>query len=155
MRLPILNCGPRVNRSFGAAVEAWNRRDYATAQGLFREHLAHYPQSPWASEALLHLAYAALAHSGYGEAQRYFQTVVTHNEPSSSPGAQKVLSKARIYLALLKARQGDSSQANKLLSMVMLGSPDWRDRTYASHWLQTLSRQRSGVRDRIKPTAIP
>ncbi len=59
---------------------AWNRRDFATAQSLFRGQLTRYPDSPWASDALLHLAYAALAHNRYAEAEGYLHSVVNRNE---------------------------------------------------------------------------
>ncbi len=70
---------------------------------------------------------------------------------SSSPDARLARSKARIYQAFLKDRQGDSAQARQLLGTVIQDSPDWRDRTYASHWLQTFSHRRPRLRKGVKP----
>ena len=50
-----------------------------------------------------------------------------------------MLGKARQRLGLLKVEQNNLEEAGALFT-ALLESPDWRHRTYASHWIQRLSR---------------
>ena len=50
-----------------------------------------------------------------------------------------MLGKARQRLGLLKVEQNNLDEAGALFT-ALLESPDWRPRTYASHWIQRISR---------------
>jgi RHS repeat-associated protein len=51
--------------------------------------------------------------------------------------------KAKARLGILKVYQNNFKEAKRLFSELKKESPDWRDRTYASHWIQRLSRYSS------------
>ncbi len=50
-----LSRGQRFNLSFGMAIQAWNKHEYKKAAGLLKKHVEEYSDSPWASEAVLHV----------------------------------------------------------------------------------------------------
>ncbi|MBU4231143.1 MAG: cysteine peptidase family C39 domain-containing protein [Desulfobacterales bacterium] len=131
-----------VNLSFGIAIQAWNRHEYQVAVAKFKRHMAQYPDSPWVSEALLHIGCDAIYHGRYNEAGNCFSQILEVNNSSPHPGAQMLAIKARLRLANLKSLQGNFREALNHLSVVKQSSPDWRDRTYAAHWIQRLSRER-------------
>ncbi|MEW6657342.1 MAG: RHS repeat-associated core domain-containing protein [Thermodesulfobacteriota bacterium] len=130
------------NASFGAAMQAWNEHRYTEAVELFRAHMAHYPDSPWAAEAVLHIGCDALYHGRYTEAQGAFQGIIQGNANNGHPGAQMLVHKARLRLANLKTLQGNFPEAMGQLAILKQSSPDWRHRTYAAHWIQRLSREK-------------
>ncbi|MHB8123838.1 MAG: RHS repeat-associated core domain-containing protein [Desulfuromonadaceae bacterium] len=134
---------PVVNASFGLAMQAWNRHEYPQALELFRAHLAEYPRSPWAAEALLHLACNCLSNGRYLEAQSAFLEIISANVDNPYPGAQMMVHKARFNLANLRAMQGNFPEAIELLRIIKQSSPDWRNRTYAAQWMQRLSREKA------------
>jgi predicted Zn-dependent protease len=47
--------GKKTNLSFGEAIQEWNRHEYKKAIKMLRKHMEDYPDSPWASEAVLHV----------------------------------------------------------------------------------------------------
>ncbi|MBM4295521.1 MAG: hypothetical protein FJ126_11565 [Deltaproteobacteria bacterium] len=130
-----------INHSFGEAIQAWNKHEYREAVELFRAHVAKYPDSPWASEAMLHIGCDALFHGRYSEAGSSFFWILRTNAANPHPGAQMMVHKTRVRLANLKTLQGNFSEALEHLRIVKQSSPDWRHRTYAAHWIQRLSRE--------------
>ncbi|MGA8129265.1 MAG: cysteine peptidase family C39 domain-containing protein, partial [Syntrophobacteraceae bacterium] len=130
-----------INASFGVAIQAWNQHQYRDAVKLFWTHLSQYPDSPWASEASLHCGCDALYNGRYSEAAGSFQWILQANATNKYPGAQKLAIKAHVRLANLKTLQGNFNEAMEHLRIVKQTSPDWRDGTYASHWIQRLSRE--------------
>src|SRR5206468_3136219 len=50
-----------------------------------------------------------------------------------------MVGKARQRLGLLKVEQNNLAEATTLFRELLAEGPDWRQRTYASHWLQRLS----------------
>ena len=129
-------------RDFGAAIEAWNRHDYAKGVALFRRHAADYPDSPWAGEALLHVGCDATYNGRYSEAEAVFKQLIARHQGKNHDGARQLLAKARQRLGVLKVEQNNLPEANELFRAMLRESPDWRHRTYASHWIQRLSRYR-------------
>jgi YD repeat-containing protein len=130
-----------INASFGEAIQAWNRHQYRDAVELFRTHLSQYTDSPWASEASLHIGCDALYNGRYSEAASSFKSILQANATNTYPGAQMITIKARVRLANLKTLRGNFNEAMEHLRIVKQTSPDWRDRIYASHWIQRLSRE--------------
>ncbi len=133
---------PAVNASFGEAMQAWNEHHYQEAVELFRLHIAQYPDSPWVAEAVLHIGCDSLYHGRYTEAQYAFESIIQANINSAHPGAQMLVHKARLRLANLKTAQGNLPAAMQLYTLLKQYSPDWRQRTYAAHWIQRLSREK-------------
>jgi RHS repeat-associated protein len=128
-----------INLDFGQAIQAWNEHRYKEAVEMFKTHVQKYPDSPWASEAVLHMGCDALYHGRYSEAENWFNWIIQSNSASSFPGALRLVIKARVRLANLKTAQGNFQGALEHLRIVKQASPNWRDRTYASHWIQRLS----------------
>jgi RHS repeat-associated protein len=127
------------HRDFGRAIEAWNLHQYRQAVALFHQHLEAFPDSPWASEAALHIGCDATYNGRYSEAETIFNQLIAENQGKQHAGARILLSKARQRLAILNIERNNLEEANGLLTALLLDSPDWRHRTYASHWIQRLS----------------
>jgi RHS repeat-associated protein len=128
-----------VNRSFGEAIQAWNRHDYQAATALFEEHLAQHPESPWASEARLHCACYSLYHGRYSDAEASLAQIIEENSALDHPGAKSLLAKARLRLGNLRVAQGEIAASREVYRVLQAESPDWRHRTYASHWIKNLA----------------
>jgi len=130
----------QVNLSFGRAIQAWNRHEYKNAVKLFKEHVEQYPHSPWASEAALHIGCEAQYNGRYGEAEERFTWIIEKNRAKSHRGAKFLANKARLRLGVLRVYQNDFRGAKGLFRELKKEGSDWRQRTYAAHWIQRLSR---------------
>jgi tetratricopeptide (TPR) repeat protein len=124
---------------FGRAIEEWNKHEYPKAVEMFRKHIKDFPDSPWAAEAELHIGCDATYNGRYTEADTIFRKLIADHQGKDHEGAKMLLGKARQRLALLKVEQNNLEEAGALFT-ALLESPDWRHRTYASHWIQRLSR---------------
>lgn len=133
----------KINLSFGEAIQEWNKHEYKKAVKLFRKHIEEYPDSPWASEAVLHIGCDATFNGRYTEAEQSFNWILDRNKGKDFAGAKVLLTKAKSRLAILKVFQNNFSESQKLFSELKKESSDWRDRTYAAHWIQRLSRYSS------------
>lgn len=131
---------PLANLSFGSAIEAWNRHRYKEAYQLFNEHVQQFPHSPWVGEALLHQGCEARYEGRMNEAEQTYQRIIADNEGKTAEGAKRLLNKARLRMANLKALQNDIPQAQAYYRQLHAKGLDWRERTYASHWLLQLSK---------------
>jgi RHS repeat-associated protein len=127
---------------FGQAIEAWNRHDYPRAVWLFRKHIQDFADSPWVAEAALHIGCDATYNGRYGEAEALFQGLVAQCQGATHPGARMMLNKARMRLGLVKVAQNNFAEATRLFRELKQDSPDWKQRTYAAHWIQRLARYR-------------
>ena len=128
------------NSDFGKAIEEWNKHEYPKAVAMFRKHLEEFPDSPWAAEAALHIGCDATYNGRYSEAESIFRKLIAEHLGKDHDGARMMLSKARQRLAILKVEQNNLEEAEAVFSQLLQESPDWRHRTYASHWIQRLSR---------------
>ncbi|GJQ58205.1 MAG: hypothetical protein D8M57_03055 [Candidatus Scalindua sp. AMX11] len=129
-----------MNLSFGKAIQEWNRHNYKKAVTMFRQHVADYPESPWASEAILHVGCDARYNGRYSEAEESFRQIIESNRDNDYVGAQMLKNKARLRLGVLKVVQNNFKDAEWQFSGLKTDSISWRDRTYASHWVQRISR---------------
>ncbi|MCX6922893.1 MAG: cysteine peptidase family C39 domain-containing protein, partial [Verrucomicrobia bacterium] len=127
------------NLDFGKAIEEWNKHEYPKAVRMFRKHVKEFADSPWAAEALLHVGCDATYNGRYTEADSIFRQLIADHQGKEHEGSRMLLGKARQRLALLKVEQNNLEEASVLFT-ALLESPDWRHRTYASHWIQRLSR---------------
>jgi len=128
-----------INLSFGHAMQAWNRHEYTKAVRLLKKHVEEYPDSPWASEAILHLGCDSQYNGRYTEAEQHFNWLILENTNKTQAGARTLLNKARLRMGVLKVYQFNFEEAKELFRVLKQESEDWRDRTYASHWIQRLS----------------
>jgi len=135
-----------INWDFGRAIEAWNRHEWQQASAMFRQHLNTYPDSPWAAEAALHIGCDATYHERYSEAEQYFQEIIQTQKDNPDPGGQMLLNKARQRLGIVRLGQNDPDAAVDLFRQLKAESPDWRQRTYAAHWIQRIARLTSSNR---------
>jgi hypothetical protein len=104
----------KINASFGKAIQAWNKHEYPKAVGLFRRHVKDYPDSPWASEAILHAGCDATYNGRYTEAEEAFRWIISENQGKDHEGARSLLNKARLRLGTLKVYQNDLNGAEEL-----------------------------------------
>lgn len=132
-----------VNLSFGKAIQEWNKHEYKLAVKLFNEHVSQYPDSPWVAEAQLHMGCDAQYTGRYSEADKLFSTIIDTYSKNESDGPQKMVNKAQLRMGVLKTFQNNLPEAEKQFTTLMQQSDNWRDKTYASHWLQRLSNYNS------------
>jgi RHS repeat-associated protein len=128
---------------FAQAIEQWNNHQYSESVQLFRRHAERFPDSPWAAEATLHVGCDATYNGRYTEAEGIFTQLIATYNGNEHPGAKMMLNKARQRLALVKVEQNNLEEATALFLDLQGKSTDWRQRTYAAHWLQRLSRYRA------------
>jgi RHS repeat-associated protein len=128
------------NLSFGIAIQEWNSHNYKLAVELFNQHIAEYPDSPWVGEAMLHLGCYSQFNGMYTDADELFNEILATNVDNPYEGAKNLANKARARLGILKIYQYDFEGAQKEFARIIAESKNWRDRTYASHWIQRLSR---------------
>ncbi len=129
-----------INLSFGKAIQAWNKHEYKEAVGMFEEHLREFPDSPWAAESALHIGCDARYSGRYTEATDQFNGIIEKYKDNPHEGAKRLVNKAKLRLANVKALQNNFPEAKKYFRELIGESDDWRSRTYGSHWLQRLSR---------------
>ncbi len=139
-----------VNLSFGMAIEEWNRHNYREAIRLFKKHIEDFPSSPWLSEARLHMGCDAKYHGRYTEAEAHFKWVIENNEGKSHEGALRLRTKAMQRLGILGVLQNNLDAATEIFANLKKESLDWRERTYASHWIQRISRYKSNKEAMLK-----
>lgn len=133
----------KINLSFGEAIQEWNKHNYKTGVRMFKKHVEDYPDSPWASEAVLHVGCDATYNGRYTEAEESFRWILEKNKDKDHEGAKLLMHKAKARLGILKVYQNNFKEAKQLFSDLKKESPNWRDRTYAAHWIQRLSRYSS------------
>lgn len=134
--------GKEINGSFGVAIQEWNKHNYKFAVKLFNEHSQKYPDSPWAAEAVLHIGCDAHYTGRYSVAEESFKWILNNFKGKDHDGAKKLVNKATLRLAVLKVAENNFDEAGRLFSEMHKMSDDWRDLTYASHWIQKLSRNK-------------
>ena len=132
-----------INHSFGHAIQAWNKHEYKRAVVLFNKHVRENPDSPWASEAVLHIGCDATYNGRYSEAEGHFRWIIDRNKGKSHTGAKQLVNKARQRLGVLSVYQNNFKEAVRQFRLLKEESTDWRHRTYASHWIQRLSRYKN------------
>jgi RHS repeat-associated protein len=133
----------KVNLSFGEAIQEWNKHEYKKAVTLFYKHIKDHPDSPWVSEAMLHIGCDAQYTGHFLQAEANFAAIREMNKGKDHEGAKRLVNKATLRLAVLKVFQNNFKEAKDLFNTLKSESTDWRDRTYASHWIQRLSRYSS------------
>lgn len=138
-----LTRGEKINLSFANAIQHWNEHEYDRAVELFKAHVEEFPDSPWASEAVLHVGCDARYNGRFSEAEDRFDWVIRENTGSSHYGSRMLLNKARQRLAILRVLQNDIAASLDLFAAMKRESPDWRHRTYASSWMLRLPNTRS------------
>jgi RHS repeat-associated protein len=129
-----------MRESIAMAVDAWLRQEYPEAVRLFRDHIAAYPDSPWRAEALLHLGFDSLNNLRFTEAEEHFTTVIRENRTRDSRGARLLRNRAKLGLGNVKVNQHNLNSAKAIFNDLRQSGNDWRERTYADHWLRRLSR---------------
>jgi hypothetical protein len=79
------------------------------------------------------------------EAQKHFERILKDNQAKNHSGAKALLDKANLRLGVLKAFQNNLPEAQNQFRDLYKNAGDWRERTYAGHWIQRISRmKRSG-----------
>lgn len=133
----------QMNLSFGEAIQEWNQHNYKAATNMFKEYIAEYPDSPWAAEAVLHIGCDARYNGRYSEAGESFNWIIENNGSNDYTGAIMLVNKARLRLAVLKMLQNNLEEAMLHFADLKTESLSWRDRTYASHWIQRISKYKA------------
>ena len=125
--------------AFGSAIEEWNKHEYSKAVRMLRQFVADHAESPWAGEARLHIGCDAAYNGRTSEAQEIFSQLILEHQGKEHFGARMLVNKARQRLAMVEAEQNNLDAAVLELRSLIQDSPDWRHRTYGSHWMVRLS----------------
>jgi RHS repeat-associated protein len=138
---PLAKSDKSERMAFGEAIQNWNRHQYKKAYKQFDQFSKTYPDSPWKSEAILHMSCEARFNGRYSEAEKLFEQVIAENEDNSFEGAQMMRAKAISRLAVLRVMENNPQAARQLFTELKEIAPDWRLRTYASQWLRRINDQ--------------
>ena len=128
------------NKVFARAMDEWNLHNYKKAFSMMDNYLQRFPNGLWAAEADLHMGCEARFNGRYREANERFSRINNRYGKSDFKGAQRVAEKAKSRLAVLKVMENNLSEATRLFSELKEEGSDWRQRTYASSWIQRISR---------------
>lgn len=128
-----------INLSFGNAIQEWNKHNYKESVILFKKHIEDYPDSPWVSESILHIGCYCQYHGRYTEAEGHFDWIIKTNSAKNEEGARRLYGKALLRLGMLRILQSDFDAAVEIFAKLKKESLDWRERTYASQWIQKAS----------------
>ncbi len=129
--------------SFGKAIQEWNKHEYKKAVKMFKKYVKDNPESPWVSEATLHVGCDARYNGRYSEAEECFTKIIEDNKGKEYSGAKRLKNKARLRLAVLRVLQNNFEDAEWQFTDLKIDSLNWRDRTYASHWIQRITRYKA------------
>ncbi|MCO7222728.1 RHS repeat-associated core domain-containing protein [Pleionea sp. CnH1-48] len=128
------------NSAFAKAMDEWNQHNYKEAFSMMEDYLKRYPNGLWAGEADLHMGCEARFNGRYREANERFSRIVKKYENHRFEGARKVAEKAKSRLAVLRVMENNLPAAEKLFAELHKEGTDWRQRTYASQWVQRIAR---------------
>mgnify|MGYP003868139909 CR=1 FL=1 len=103
---------------YRSAFAAYTTGKHARAQELFEEFVTSFPDNDYVANALFWQGEACLAQGLYPEAEEAF-AAVTEFDPQSSK-----VPFAKLKQGLIRARQGDTGAARKLLEEVQSNYPD-------------------------------
>lgn len=96
------------NLLFGQAMQEWNAHNYRKAREMFRQHQARFPDSPWTSEAELHVGCEAQFSGDYLQAQQSFHKILASEAQGSD-----IYQKAKLRRAVLHLEQGELEESTQ------------------------------------------
>jgi RHS repeat-associated protein len=140
----------REHEQFAQAIDQWNRHEYKKAVSLFRQYIREYQNSPWAAEAMLHLGCDARYNGRYDEAEEMFATILSRYKGQSHGGARQLVSKAKMRMGVLKVLENDPEGAKQYFQDLKKTGADWRQRTYAAHWIHRIRLLQTDQRAMLK-----
>lgn len=118
------------NLTFGNAIQAWNEHRYQEAIQLFGDHLAAFPNSPWAAESMLHIGCFCEYNARFGESAEWFDKSIAAAGDSS-----EMLHKAKLRRAMVDVLLGNLDEASKKLAETLKTNTSEEENTYASYWI--------------------
>ncbi|HEX8550854.1 MAG TPA: RHS repeat-associated core domain-containing protein [Abditibacteriaceae bacterium] len=133
------------NLVFAKIMNEWNATQFDAAVTHFDEFFKEYPESPWAGEALLHIAEAASANGRYTEAQNIYEYILNGTSGAADGPTYEIHQKTKQAWAALDIASGDNAVAIRDLQNILATERSWRRKGWAEVWLQRVS-MRSGVR---------
>ncbi|WP_305885087.1 RHS repeat-associated core domain-containing protein [Pleionea sp. CnH1-48] len=131
------------NSAFAKAMDEWNSHNYKHAYSMMEDYLQRYPNGLWAGEADLHMGCEARFNGRYREANERFTRIIKKFENSRSVNARLIAEKAKSRLAVLKVMENNPEGAEKMFYDLKADGKGWRQRTYATSWVQRISRLKS------------
>lgn len=102
------------NLSFGHAIQEWNKHKYKEAVKMFKQYVLDFPDSPWVSEAKLHIGCDAKYNGRYSEAEGLFNEIISDNKGKNHYGAKMLLNKARQRLGILRELKRSSKAIQRI-----------------------------------------
>jgi RHS repeat-associated protein len=138
----------RDNLAFGKAIQTWNEHRYDEAVKMFAQHMADYPESPWAGESSLHIGCAAQYRGEYDVCYEQFGKILDTTETGTD-----LNQKAQLRVANILTKQGLFEEAAQTYLAAMKTETDAKRMGYASSWLPVLSlykNQQTAMRDCVQ-----
>jgi len=122
------------NLTFGNAIQNWNLHAYDKAYQMFVDHLAGFPDSPWAAESELHLGCYCQYQGRFDESQKWFESAKLR-----SPIGHSMNAKITLRLGALSMDQGNLQKASEHFTALKTAADSPSHSTYASYWIMRLS----------------
>lgn len=122
------------NLVFGKVIQTWNEHRYDDAFALFEQHIADFPDSPWAAESKLHLGCYCQYKGRLAEAADWFEAIL-----EDVPDHTRMWDKAKLRRSILHLDQGHLEESRQGFAEMYASDPDPRHRTYASYWIREIS----------------
>lgn len=124
-----------INISFAKAINERRLRHFNETARLMNEHLKKYPDSPWAGEAMLHLAMDAMSNGRPGEAQQRLQTLLEVTKEDPKDPTWEIRRRAKGTWANLDVNLGQWNSAIPELQEIAQNDTNPHRRTWAAAWL--------------------
>jgi RHS repeat-associated protein len=125
-----------MNLAFGRAIQQRMQRNFTKAHELLEQYLKDYPNSPWAAEAMLRLAFDAQHGGRPGEAQARYNAIIQNTSEDPQAPSYDIHQKAKMGWADQDIELGLYQDAATKLKDILATEVDWRRRTWAEAWLQ-------------------
>ena len=129
------------NRSFGLAMGDWNAHRYDMAVDKFRAHLTHYPRSPWAAEAELHIGCYSFYRGRYEAAEESFLRILNKQKKG------QIARKALIRLGIMYADSSRLEEAASCFKQCVALKPTWQQATLCQSWRMNIHRMKMNRKD--------
>ena len=133
------------NLAFGTAIQAWNDHNYDEALRLFTGHLQSFPDSPWASEAMLHIGCHHQYVARFSESVEWFDKIL-----EIAPKDSEMYHKAKLRRTILNVDLGRLEDATTGFAEMIKEDPSPNHQSYASYWLiqtEFLKKNETALRD--------
>lgn len=132
------------NLSFAQAMETWNEKNFQPAVAMLQEHVRRFPDSPWATEAKLHIADDSQFTGRYSDAVAIYNQVFNQTMGANGQRPKVGTPEFELHYKTLQKWVGVNlilgrfDEAKKQVDEMAANDPQWRRWTWANYWQNQL-----------------